>query len=199
MSSVLIFCDCRKFGPGSNTGPWVHWHSETQVQHWSPCQENQVSSGDTDTSGHHAAAVARHPVSLDAGINKDNSRYKIQNKSLELSEEQAIREVAEEVSSKEWELDMEISAKQEKFKTSDMDLFTYQEQLEEATNALLWAGEYLESETKNKKYLVSSSGDRDNKTCDNSNSKTTESGDVDLKGSGPYLPMHCRRGGGGKL
>ena len=32
---------------------------------------------------------------------------------------------------------MEISAKQEKFKTSDMDLFTYQEQLEEATNALL--------------------------------------------------------------
>ena len=120
-------------------------------------------------------------VSLDAGINTEVSKYK-RNKSLEISEApQAIREVAEEVSSREAELDMEIQANDQHFKGSDVNLSTYQEQLEEATKALLIAGQYLERETNNKQYL-SPAADQDLATAG-------EGEETDLRGSGPYLPM----------
>ena len=121
-------------------------------------------------------------VSLDAGINSEVSKYK-RNKSLETSEApQSIREVAEEVSSREAELDMEVQANvEQRFKGSDVNLSTYQEQLEEATAALLIAGQYLERETNNKKYLTQSAEQDD--------STTGEAEETDLRGSGPYLPM----------
>ena len=122
-------------------------------------------------------AVASHPVSLDAGMDRGEAgaRSKIRS-SAEMSE---VKEVAEEISSKEAELDVEKRV----FKGSDMDLFTYQEQLEEATKALLKAGQYLESETKNKKYILPSSA------SDQNYSVAQSLDDSDPKGSGPYMPM----------
>ena len=115
-------------------------------------------------------------------LDTESSKHKNRNKGLELSEDhQPIREVAEEAGSNNDDLD-KLDKNQEEFKGSDMDLNSYQEQLEEATKALLRAGQYLESETNNKKYLLTSS----DQPCYEEDS---EQQDSDLKGSGPYLPM----------
>ena len=124
-----------------------------------------------------ATAVASQPVSLDAGMDRGETgaRNKIRS-SLEMSE---VKEVAEEVSSKEAELDIEKRV----LTGSDMNLSDYQEQLEEATKALLKAGQYLESETKNKKYMMPSSA------SDPSYTVAQSLDESDPKGSGPYMPM----------
>ena len=124
-----------------------------------------------------AQAVASHPVSLDAGMDRGEGgvRSKIRS-GLEMSE---VKEVAEEVNSKEADLNTDKRV----FKGSDMDLFTYQEQLEEATKALLKAGQYLESETKNKKYMLPASA------SDPSYPVAQSVDESDQKGSGPYMPM----------
>ena len=58
---------------------------------------------------------------------------------------------------------------------SDTDLASYQEQLEEATAALLRAGQYLEAETGKRQSQYRNSRDESKKEED--------------KGSGPYMPM----------
>jgi len=104
--------------------------------------------------------VASHPVSLDAGINSEvrgRTRTGPRGRSLDLTNSQVIAEIAEgsdEVGGS-WE------ESEEPFQrtggqlsrrdsvdgcrgNSDVDMVTYQNQLAEATNALLVAGKYLE-------------------------------------------------------
>ena len=132
----------------------------------------------TGPSGGQPPASSSHPASLEAGI---NTQYK-----LELGEA-GLGEVTEEVAGKETDSEQKIG--QAEFKGSDMDLFTYQEQLEEATKALLQAGQYLESETQNKKYLVSSGDTSSYGNTQQAQTTSTLNEVIDPKGSGPYMPM----------
>ena len=135
----------------------------------------------TSPGGGSGVSVPSHPVSLDAGINHD--KHRVKGKSLELTGSEAIREVVEEVSSREGELDMEVSTG-----LHDPEHCSYEEQLEEATKALLNAGQYLESETLHKEFLSSGyllSRKKKLEEQDDDNDDDEE----DDKGSGPYLPM----------
>ena len=116
-----------------------------------------------------AQAVASHSVFLDAGMDRGEAgaRCKVRS-SLGMSE----------VSRKEANLNTDKRV----FKGSDMDLFTYQEQLEEATKVLPKAGQYLESETKNKKYMLATSASDQSYPVAQSVDKS------DPNGSEPYLP-----------
>ena len=79
---------------------------------------------------------------------------------LELTEVKTgvIREVEETASSREGEpdMDVELASDNKQFQGSDISA-PIRNSWRKATNSLLRAGQYLESETKNKKYLMPSS------------------------------------------
>merc|ERR1719450_1155269 len=120
--------------------------------------------------GSSSAQVRRTKSALETGLVTNSSNNSLQPVSMEV----VVRREGQDVQKESVQV-LEEEESEQLPRGSDTDLASYQEQLEEATAALLRAGQYLEAETGKRHSQYRNSRDELKKEED--------------KGSGPYLPM----------